>query len=155
MDSQDQFFAAVARRGLVRPSVRAIVRGEHGFLVQRPTDNPDCNYAFIGGEYELGDDFQSRLRREFEEETNANVVSADYRFVVENSFLSAGQRIQTLEHYLEVTLDRADVRSRERGLEQLWLAEPLFRVEDVRPCMVRDALLTDGWRDIRHLKVPG
>jgi 8-oxo-dGTP pyrophosphatase MutT (NUDIX family) len=86
MSRQDQFFAAIASRRLVRPAVRAIVRGERGFLVQRPTDDAAAHYAFIGGEYEVGDSFEERLRKEFEEETSARIVSADYRFVVENRF---------------------------------------------------------------------
>ncbi len=82
MTSEDRFFSAAVRRRLIRPAVRAIVRSERGFLVQRPTDTPNGHYAFIGGEYELGDSFDDRLRREFEEETTARVVSAKYRFVV-------------------------------------------------------------------------
>lgn len=87
MTTEDRFFSAVASRRLIRPAVRAIVRSRDGFLVQRPADAPEGHYAFIGGEYELGDSFGDRIRREFEEETNARVVSADYRFVVENRFL--------------------------------------------------------------------
>ncbi|MBB3590722.1 8-oxo-dGTP pyrophosphatase MutT (NUDIX family) [Rhizobium sp. BK529] len=35
-----------------------------------PTTPTSC-HAFVGGEYEIGDTFESRLRKEFEEETNA------------------------------------------------------------------------------------
>ena len=153
MSREDRFFAAVASRRLVRPSVRAIIRGERGFLVQRPTDSPDANYAFIGGEYELGDTFDDRMRKEIEEETSASVVRAEYRFVVENSFLWNGNLIQTLEHYLEVELDRAEVESREPHLEQVWLSKDLFAVADVRPVIVRDLLLSGEWRNTRHIKV--
>lgn len=127
MNRQDQFFAAVASRRLVRPAVRAIVRSERGFLVQRPTDDPDSHYAFIGGEYELGDTFDERLRKEFEEETSARVVSAEYLFVVENCFLVKEGLVQTLEHYFEVVLDKVDVVSREAHLEQLWLPRGRLR----------------------------
>jgi ADP-ribose pyrophosphatase YjhB (NUDIX family) len=129
MNRQDQFFAAVASRRLVRPAVRAIVRSERGFLVQRPTDDPDSHYAYIGGEYELGDTFDERLRKEFEEETSARVVSAEYLFVVENRFLVKEGLVQTLEHYFEVVLDKVDVVSREAHLEQRELAQhpPLVR----------------------------
>jgi 8-oxo-dGTP pyrophosphatase MutT (NUDIX family) len=154
MDSEDRFFAAVARRRLIRPAVRAIVRGSRGFLVQRPTDAKNGHYAFIGGEYELGDSFQDRLRKEFDEETTAKVVKAEYRFVVENRFDWQGQTIQTLEHYFEVQLDTDDVRSKEPHLEQVWLSDRLFAEADVRPLMVRDVLITGNWSDIRHLQVP-
>ena len=154
MSREDQFFAAVAARRMVRASVRAIVPSGRGYLVQRPTDAPGSHYAFIGGEYELGDSFQSRLRAEFGEETSARVVSAEYRFVVENSFLSGGELIQTLEHYFEVEIDREVVSSREPHLEQLWLPAHDFARADVRPRMVRDLLLTPEWREVRHLAVP-
>jgi ADP-ribose pyrophosphatase YjhB (NUDIX family) len=153
MDRQDQFFRAVAARRLVRPSVRAIVRSERGFLVQRPTDNPASNYAFIGGEYEVGDTFEGRLRREFEEETSARVARAEYRFVVENRFFWQDQVVHSLEHYFEVELDGNDVISNEPHLEQVWLSEQVFSEADVRPSVVRDALRSAGWRNVRHLIV--
>ena len=145
--------AAVAKRHLVRPAVRAIVKSQRGLLVQRPTDDPTTNYAFIGGEYEVGDSFETRLRREFEEETDARVIRADYRFVVENRFLSGGKLVQTLEHYFEVELDRCEIASREANLEQVWLPSDIFATADVRPTVVRDAILSSDWRKIRRLQV--
>jgi 8-oxo-dGTP pyrophosphatase MutT (NUDIX family) len=153
MSTEDRFFATVAARRLVRPSVRAIVKSERGFLVQRPTDSPNGHYAFIGGEYELGDTFDQRLRKEFEEETSARVVHAEYRFVVENRFLWRGQLVQTLEHYFEVKLDRHEVRSNEPQLEQVWLSPDAFAVADVRPKVVRDALISRDWETVRRLEV--
>jgi 8-oxo-dGTP pyrophosphatase MutT (NUDIX family) len=153
MNRQNQFFAAVASRRLVRPAVRAIVRSERGFLVQRPTDDPRAHYAFIGGEYELGDTFDDRLRKEFEEETSARVVSAEYLFVVENRFVVKEGLVQTLEHYFDVVLDTVDVISREAHLEQVWLPKDAFAVADVRPTVVRDTLLSADWRSMRRLCV--
>jgi 8-oxo-dGTP pyrophosphatase MutT (NUDIX family) len=153
MSRQDEFFAVVAARRLVRPAVRAIVHSDRGFLVQRPTDEPGSNYAFIGGEYEFGDTFEERLRNEFEEETSACVVSVDYRFVVENRFMVKERLVQTLEHYFEVSLDRMDVVSREAHLEQVWLSEDAFAAADVRPTVVRNALLLQDWRSLRRLSV--
>lgn len=153
MTSEDRFFAAVASRRLVRPAVRAIVRSDPGFLVQRPTDTPKGHYAFIGGEYEMGDSFIDRIRKEFEEETSARVVRTEYRFVVENRFLWRGQLIQTLEHYFEVGLDRAELSANEPHLEQIWLSPGAFAEADVRPAVVRDVLLRENWRQTRHLTV--
>jgi 8-oxo-dGTP pyrophosphatase MutT (NUDIX family) len=121
--------------------------------VQRPTDTPSGHYAFIGGEYELGDSFVDRIRKEFEEETTARVIRAEYRFVVENRFLWRNEVIQTLEHYIEVCLDRDEVQSKEPHLEQIWLSPEAFAQSDVRPTVVRDALTTGEWRHIRHLTV--
>jgi len=154
MSREETFFAAIAARRVVRASVRAIVLGPRGYLVQRPTDVAGSHCAFIGGEYEFGDSFQSRLRTEFEEETSARVVSAEYRFVAENCFQSAGRTIQTLEHYFEVRIDREVVVSKEAHLEQLWLSPHEFAQADVRPSAVRDLLLTSDWRDVRQVVVP-
>ncbi len=149
MSQQDEFFRAVASRKLVRPSVRAIVIVDQEVLVQRPTDDPEACYAFIGGEYELGDSFESRLRREFEEETTARVTGCTYRFVVENRFTHAGREIHGLDHFCEVTLDRREIESREPALAQHWL--PLSRLadHDLRPTVVRDALIDGTWREAR------
>lgn len=153
MTSEDVFFSAVASRRLIRPAVRAIVRSNYGFLVQRPTDTPEGHYAFIGGEYELGDSFDERIRKEFDEETTAQVVRAEYRFVVENRFLWKGQLVQTLEHYFEVELDRTEIASKEPHLEQIWLDHISFAEADVRPSVVRDILATGDFLLVRHLKV--
>jgi 8-oxo-dGTP pyrophosphatase MutT (NUDIX family) len=153
VDREDRFFAAVASRRLVRVSVRAIVRTARGFLVQRPTDTPDSHYAFIGGEYELGDTFDERLRKEFEEETSARIVRAEYRFVVENRFLWRGQMVQALEHYFDVELDRTQVTSNEPHLEQVWLSPDAFAAADVRPLIVRDTLVSPDWTRVRRLTV--
>lgn len=121
--------------------------------MQRPADSATGHYAFIGGEYELGDTFEERVRKEFEEETTARVLSSEYRFVVENHFLWNGELVQTLEHYFEVELDTIAVTSREPQLEQIWLDHATFAAADVRPLVVRDVLLTSGWRDVRRLTV--
>jgi ADP-ribose pyrophosphatase YjhB (NUDIX family) len=123
-------------------------------LVQRPSDEPSAPYAFIGGEYEYGDTFESRIRREFEEETNARVLSWSYLFVVENRFLWEGALIHGLEHYVEVALDRIDVESRADHLTQHWLPLNRLREFDLRPRPVRDALAGGEFRAIKHMLVP-
>lgn len=47
---EQRFFDQVAARRVVRPSVRAVVLSSDGerLLVQRPSDSPGSNYAFIG-----------------------------------------------------------------------------------------------------------
>jgi ADP-ribose pyrophosphatase YjhB (NUDIX family) len=151
MSRQDDFFAAVAERNVVRPSVRAIVIVDQQLLVQQPTDEAGACYALIGGEYEVGDSFESRLRREFEEETSARLLTCSYRFVVENRFEHGGRVIHALEHYCEVTLDRRDIESRESQLAQHWLPIDRLAAHDVRPRIVRDAIADGTWRDVRHL----
>lgn len=153
MSREADFFRAVAARALVRIRVAAIVIRDQRLLVQRLTDDPAACFAFIGGEYEVGDTFESRLRREFEEETTAQVVRAEYRFVVENRFLVEGRLIHSLEHYVDVEIDRAEVRSTETGLSQHWLPFERLGDFDLRPWVVRDAIATGEYRRLRHLVV--
>lgn len=56
---------------MVRPRVAAIIVSDSRLLVQRPSDDANACYAFIGGEYEVGDTFASRLKTEIEEDTTA------------------------------------------------------------------------------------
>lgn len=153
MSHQDEFFRAVASRNIVRVSVRAIVIVSGNVLVQRPADEPDSFFAFIGGEYEVGDSFESRLRREFSEETSAQVVTCAYRFVVENRFIHRGDQIHNLDHFCEVTLDRELIESRESQLTQHWLPVSRLADYDLRPTAVRDVIRDGTWRDVRHLVV--
>lgn len=149
--TEDLFFEAVASRELVRPSVRAIVEHDGSVLVQRPADDASGRFAFIGGEYEWGDTFDARIRKEFEEETTANVVTWKYLFVVENRFRHGRHQLHTLEHYLQVELDTTQVQSREAHLTQHWLEIDSLAEVDLRPRVVRDALLTGDWTTRRHL----
>lgn len=153
---EGRYFAAVADRQLVRPCVRAIIVRDGALLVQRPIDTASgTSYAFIGGEYELGDTFESRLRAEIDEETNARLVDWRYLFVVENLFVSAGHRVHGLEHYLEASIDRADVSSREPHLVQEWLPLGDLTNADLRPHVVRNVLATGRHRHVKHLVVNG
>jgi ADP-ribose pyrophosphatase YjhB (NUDIX family) len=133
----------------VRTAVRAVVLHGDRVLVQRAFDEP-C-YAFIGGEYETGDTFEERTRREFEEETTARVTSWRYLFVVENRFMSGERRVHALEHFVLVTLDRQDVHSREAHLVQEWLPLKDLRDVDLRPFQVRDVVADGTFDTVRHL----
>jgi ADP-ribose pyrophosphatase YjhB (NUDIX family) len=148
---QDQFFQAVASRQIPRIRIAGIVVSNGKVLVQRSADDPASCYAFIGGEYELGDTFETRLRKEFEEETNARVIEARYLFCVENHFRYRENPVQQVEHFFLVTLDRQDVESREPHLGQHWLALSDLANVDLRPFVVRDALAEGTYLTDRHL----
>lgn len=151
-EAEERFFAEVAARNLVRPSVRAIIVHDDRVLVQRPAEaTPASNYAFIGGEYEIGDTIESRLRQELEEETTAQLVSWRYLFVVENLFLHAGHRIHALEHYVLATIDNPEVESREGHLVQEWLPLSTLATVNLRPHLVRDAIVEGRHESVRHL----
>lgn len=147
---QDAFFAAVSARNIVRPSVRAAILEGGKTLVQTTTDVPTF-YAFIGGEYEMGDTFVSRIRREIEEETNARVRSCRYLCVVENNFTHNGRPVHGLDHFLLVKIDRHDVVSREGHLRQQWLPIQTLRAYDVRPHAIRDAIADGSLGERRHV----
>ena len=150
--SQDQFFQAVASRRIPRIRIAGIVVDENKVLVQQPADNPNACLAFIGGEYEIGDTFESRLRMEFEEETNACVVECRYLFCVENHFRFKDEIIQQAEHFFLVTLDRSDISSRERHLKQFWLDLADLATADLRPYAVRDSIARGTYLADRFLQ---
>ena len=154
MSREEDFFNSLVSRNVVSISVRAVVLGEGRALAQKPTDDPAACYAFIGGQYEVGDTFVSRLRREFQEETNAEVADCHYLFVVEDRFRWAGKLIHSLEHYFGVTLDREDIETRESHLAQHWLPVDSLKSYDLRPWIVRDVIAVGRLHCVRHLVVP-
>lgn len=154
---EQKFFDAIANREVVRPSVRALIFSTDGerLLVQRPSDTPGTNYAFIGGEYEVGDTFEGRLRLEIEEETSAQLLKWEYLFVVENRFMAGDKRIHGLEHYLAATIDRENVESHEAHLVQEWLPVVDLPSKVLRPMIVRDLIVSRDLASVRHLVVDG
>lgn len=154
MTRESEFFAAVAARQVVRPRVAAIVVHDERVLVQRPADNPAACYAFVGGEYEVGDTMESRLRAEFEQETTARVVHMTYLFVVENRFVHDGHYVHGLEHYFLATLDTPHVEAREPHHSFHWLPLASLGSADLRPQVVRDAVRSGTWLEVRHLMTP-
>jgi ADP-ribose pyrophosphatase YjhB (NUDIX family) len=151
---EQELLKRIAAQSVVRIGVRAVVLSQGRALVQKPTDDPTACYAFIGGGYEVGDTLVSRLRQEFEEETNATVVDCQYLFVVENRARVNGRLIHGLEHYFAVTLDREDIESREGLLAQHWLPVSSLKEYDLRPWVVRDVVAEGKLHEVRHLVVP-
>jgi ADP-ribose pyrophosphatase YjhB (NUDIX family) len=148
---QDQFFQAVASRRIPRIRIAGIVAVDGKLLVQRPRGDANSCFAFIGGEYEIGDTFESRLRKEFEEETNARVVDARYLFCVESRYRHKGNVVQQVDHFFSVDLDRQDVVGREAHLEQIWLPLSDLPGIDLQPTVVRDAICDGSHTRLRHL----
>jgi ADP-ribose pyrophosphatase YjhB (NUDIX family) len=123
-------------------------------LVQRHADDPASHYAFIGGGLETGELMEDRIRQEYGEETGRQVVRARYLFVVENRVRTAAGILHSLEHYFSVELDSHEVRSREPHLVQCWLPLAQLSAHDVRPHVVRDAIVDGSWETRKHLVVP-
>jgi hypothetical protein len=73
--SQDVFFQAVASRRIPRIRIAGIVVADDAVLVQQPADDPSSCYAFIGGEYEIGDN----VRKPASERIRGRDEREDYR----------------------------------------------------------------------------
>ena len=140
-------------------SVRAIAIRDKHLLVQKGSVNSFANdprtcYGFIGGHYEPGDTLVERLQMEFEEETNASVVSCTYAFVVENKRIYNGVLLQSVDHFFHVEIDRQDVSTKESHLTQHWLPIETLKQFDLRPKVVRDLIAEGKSYDTRHVVVP-
>jgi 8-oxo-dGTP pyrophosphatase MutT (NUDIX family) len=135
----------------MRIAARAIVQREGRVLVQRPTDDPEACYAFIGGGYEPSDTLIGCLKREFEEETNARVVACAYLFCAEYRWQQGDVLRQSLVHFFSVRLDRVDVESREAHLAQHWLPLATLKEYDLRPQAIRDLVAEGRVHEVRHL----
>jgi ADP-ribose pyrophosphatase YjhB (NUDIX family) len=154
MSNPDAFLEGVVKKGSIRVSVRSICMHAGAVLVQRHADDPSSYYAFIGGGLETGERMEDRIRAEYSEETGRQVVRAQYLFVVENRVRTAGGILHSLEHYFRVELDSYEVRSREPHLVQCWVPLGELPAHDVRPHVVRDAIVDGSWETRKHLVVP-
>jgi ADP-ribose pyrophosphatase YjhB (NUDIX family) len=154
VSSQEALLAKMAAKGALRVSVRSICMHDGALLVQTHADDPSACHAFIGGGLEAGELMEDRIRREYGEETDRQVVRAQYLFVVENRVRTAAGILHSLEHYFLVELDSYEIRSRESHLVQSWLPLSQLSAYDVRPRVVRDAIIDGSWKTHKHLIVP-
>jgi ADP-ribose pyrophosphatase YjhB (NUDIX family) len=152
--TQDEHFRRVAQSGAIRPSVRAICLRGDTILAQQPADDPSSCFAFVGGRLEVGDTFEGRIRVELDEELGSTVTRVEYLFVVENRFRVPEGLVHCVEHFLHVDIADGEVRTREPHLTHHWLPLAQLPVVDLRPRVVRDALIDGSWTTVRHLLVP-
>lgn len=154
MSSQQRFLDDLTATRAIRTSVRSIILHDNHVLVQRPSDEPGSCYGFIGGRVEFGESLEERLRRELDEEVGATVASLRYLFFVENRFAHREGLVHLHEHFFGVELTSYEISSREPKLIQNWL--PLRQLEsfDLRPHVVRDAIVNNEHLAVRHLIVP-
>ena len=152
---QNRFLKKIITAKVVRVTVRSLCFSGDEILVQRPSDDPSANYAFIGGKLEYGESLSYRIRAEYREELGVRIKDHRYLFAVENRFWHQGKIYHGLEHYFLVSFPTArKFTSRERHLEFHWLPVKQVNQFDVRPHVVRDAISDDSWRDVRLLTVP-
>ncbi|MEO7730864.1 MAG: NUDIX domain-containing protein [Kofleriaceae bacterium] len=154
MTEQADYLARVAAQRQVRLSVRSICIRNGQLLVQRAADDPSSCHAFVGGRMEHGDTFERRIRAEYDEEIGGVLSRVSYLFVVENRFRVAEGVFHAVEHFLEVELAPGEIGTREAHLIHSWVPLADLAALDLRPHVVRDALVDGSWRAIRHLQVP-
>ncbi len=147
---QDQFLTELVKQKAIRPSIRSFCFHNDKILVQRPSDNPTACYAFIGGILEIGEKMEERIRKGYIEETNAEVISAEYLFVVENIFDYKDGIFHSLEHYFFVDINSYDISSCDPELLQFWLPLNELQKYDLRPHVLRDALIDGSWKNKKH-----
>jgi ADP-ribose pyrophosphatase YjhB (NUDIX family) len=153
MTSQDSYLRGLAASRSIRSTVRSIIIHEDRLLVQQPSDAPDSCYAFIGGGVAFGELIEDRLRAEMAEELGASVSSARYLFFVENRFEHAGELVHLHEHFFLVHLTDYEISSHHPGLIQRWIPIRDLGGVDIRPHVVRDAVIRGQYMDVRHLVV--
>lgn len=153
MLTEDEFFRRMIAENRIRPSVRCITFNSRrdALLVQRNPTSREPHVAFPGGGIETGETFVECLTREFQEETGAGVVQADYLFVVENMFRHRGGLIHGVEHYFDVRLDRDQLEMQEPYVIPEWIPLTHLANTDLRPTIVRNAILDGSYRTVRHL----
>ena len=154
MSSQQRFLNDLSATHAIRPSVRSIIVHDDHVLVQQPSDEPDSCYGFIGGRVEFGESLEQRLRKELGEEVGVAIASLRYLFFVENRFMHGNALVHLHEHFFSVELTSHRISSREPSLIQRWLPASQLASFDVRPTVVRDAIVSNEYLAVRHLIVP-
>lgn len=155
MTDDNEYFEWLENGGRIRVSIRAVILDRQGtqVLVERKTRQLNSYWNFIGGGLAVGESFRDCLERKLGEETDARIVRAEYLFVVENFFRWSGQIRHSVEHYLEVGLDREGVTAADPATDYQWIRlEDLARV-DLRPHAILDRLADGSFREKAFLSV--
>ncbi|MBD3193254.1 MAG: NUDIX domain-containing protein [Candidatus Heimdallarchaeota archaeon] len=154
MTHSEKFLSRVAKEGIIRPCVRSLCFHQRKILVEQPSDEPSACFAFPGGGLELGETLEERLKKEYLEEANVQVISQEYLFLVENRFSFKDTFIHSLEHYFLVQLENYDIESKEPEIILKWLPIDQLPKIDLRPEIVRDVIINGAWRKVKHLVQP-
>jgi 8-oxo-dGTP pyrophosphatase MutT (NUDIX family) len=153
MSDDNEYYEWLAEGGRIRVGVRAIIfdRSRERLLVEKNIENDPPFSNFVGGGIEVGETMLDCIRREVREEMRAEVVQAQYLFIVENFFRYGGEIRHGLGHYFEVTLDREEVHSTNPALEYSWIPIKELDKVDLRPAIVRDSILDGSYTRVLHL----
>lgn len=140
--------------GRIRVSARAIALNPAGdrLLVERVPER-NSFYNFIGGGVEEGETLEETLRRELGEETDLVEYELSYLFFAERFLTINGRRLHGLEHFFLLTTPQEQVTPRLPDVEFAWLPLAQLAKYDLRPHVVRDAVLEGSYTQLKHLVI--
>lgn len=107
-------------------------------------------YYFPGGGLELSKSFIEYLEREYAEETTSKIIKFSYLFVVENLFKCSYSYIHAIEHFYLVELDNYDMQTRPQAITHKWVQLQEIEQYDIRPQIVKAAILDGSWDKRKH-----
>lgn len=132
-----------------RFTVRSLCFHNGSILLEFQKRHPEV-YYFPGGGLELGESFEECLQREYQEETNTKISQADYLFVVENIFVYEQKILHSVEHFYKVSLDTYDINSKSGAFVHEWISLDKMNNLDIRPKIVKKAILDGSWKTEKH-----
>lgn len=153
MPDDHEFFRQVLENNQHRPSGRAIIfdSTRRHILVEMNLGARENYVNFPGGGIELGETLQECIAREIREEIGATVRDFEFLFLVENFIRFENQFLGGIELYCEIILDTDKIEPQEEGYEFHWIEVTALKNVDLRPAVVRDRIVDDTYRDVRHL----
>jgi ADP-ribose pyrophosphatase YjhB (NUDIX family) len=119
-------------------------------LLERNFEEGDY-FIFIGGGLEVGERLDECIKRELQEESNAQIVEARYVQVFENIYESENILLHGLEHYFEVLLQDEDVKAKASTTEYIWQPIAQLTQLDLHPHTVRDQIASGKFGKVRWL----
>lgn len=153
MTDYADYMSWLADGGWIRVSARAIIfdAARDRILVERNDWMANVYFNFAGGGVEVNETLEECIARELSEETDARITAVRYLFVVENFFPHEAQIRHSLEHYFEIELDSEEVTPDSEGVAFHWLPVRTLGEVDLRPTVVRDAIVDGSCAHVKHL----
>lgn len=119
--------------------VRAVVLHNDKILLCREKNKN--NYFFPGGHVEFKEDAATALKREIKEETDADMVKADFIGVLENRFWQEGTEKHEINIVFYIQLASPDIKDMEDHIECRWLPLGELKQGSVLPVLLKEKVL--------------
>lgn len=136
--------------------VTAIIKNKNKILLHKC--KTDDFYALPGGRVMIGEDSESALKREFEEEIGAKISISNYLGTIENFFQYNGKKYHEIMLVYEATFDKDSYfyqKEKIIGLENNGIIEFCWKTIDeisqldLRPLFLKDKIISNS--QINHL----